>query len=68
MRKAYLTTLRINYLVEKLNNEKKYRRYSIQSLAKEIGYTNASAFTRLFKKYMNTTPFAYISSIDKNAP
>lgn len=64
--KQYLTTLRINYLVTKLNSEKKYRRYSIQSLAEEIGYTNASAFTRSFKKYMNTTPSTYINSIEKN--
>lgn len=64
--KQYLTTLRINYLVTTLNNEKKYRRYTIQSLAEEIGYTNASAFTRAFKKYMNTTPSAYINSIERN--
>jgi YesN/AraC family two-component response regulator len=65
--KQYLTTLRINYLVTKLNNEKIYRRYSIQSLAEEIGYTNASAFTRAFKKHMSTTPSAYISSIEEKA-
>ena len=63
--KQYLTKLRIDYLIFKLNNEKKYRNYSIQSLGEEIGYTNASAFTRAFKKHLKITPSEYINSIKK---
>lgn len=61
--KQYITELRINYLIEKLNNDVKYRTYTIQYLAEEIGYTNASAFTRAFKKQTGITPSEYIKSL-----
>jgi len=64
--KHYLLELRINYLTHKLATEKKYRKYTIQSLGEEIGYTNASAFTRAFKKQMRCTPSIYIKSLKKN--
>ncbi|SNR15211.1 helix-turn-helix domain-containing protein [Tenacibaculum jejuense] len=61
--KQYYSKRKIDYIVEKLNDEKIYRNYSIQALAEEVGYTNASAFTRVFKKYMNITPSAYIKNL-----
>ncbi|WP_405607227.1 helix-turn-helix domain-containing protein [Polaribacter sp. Asnod1-A03] len=64
--KQYITGLRIEYLINKLNKENKYRNYTIKSLAEEIGYTNASAFTRAFKKYKGVTPSEYIKSIQKD--
>lgn len=61
--KKYITELRIEYLIKKLKEERKFRNYTIKSLAEEIGYTNASAFTRTFKKYKGITPSEYIKSI-----
>ena len=63
--KQYYTSKKINYLVEKLKTDKKYRNYSIQALAVEIGYSNASAFTRAFKKQMDITPSAFIKSLEE---
>ena len=63
--KQYITKLRIDYLINKLNTEEQYKNYTIQYLAEEIGYTNASAFTRAFKKELGITPSEYIKSLMK---
>jgi AraC-like DNA-binding protein len=64
--KHYITGLRIEYLIKKLNEENKFRNYTIKSLAEEIGYTNASAFTRAFKKYKGITPSDFIKSLKED--
>tara|TARA_B110000902_G_C14291087_1_gene580971 strand:+ start:5430 stop:5855 length:426 start_codon:yes stop_codon:yes gene_type:complete len=61
--KQYITELRINYLIKKLQEENKFRRYTIKALGEEIGYSNASAFTRAFKKYKGVTPSEYLKSL-----
>ncbi|AZJ36168.1 AraC family transcriptional regulator [Tenacibaculum singaporense] len=62
--KQYCTKLKINYVVEKLKTDKNFRKYSIQAIAEEIGYTNASAFTRAFKKHIGITPSAFLKDIE----
>ena len=61
--KQYITKLRINYLLKELKTNKHYQNYTIEYLAKEIGYTNASAFSRAFKKEVGMTPSVYIKSL-----
>ncbi len=61
--KQYITKLRINYLLNELKTNKHYQNYTIEYLAKEIGYTNASAFSRAFKKEVGMTPSVYIKSM-----
>ncbi len=61
--KQYYTKKKIEYAVKLLNSSNIYRRFSIEGLAKEVGYTNASAFTRAFKKQMGVTPSAYIKDL-----
>ncbi|WP_428742498.1 helix-turn-helix domain-containing protein [Tenacibaculum sp.] len=64
--KQYSTKLKINFVVEKLKTDKVFRKYSIQAIAEEIGYTNASAFTRAFKKHVGVTPSAFLKDFDNN--
>tara|TARA_B100000809_G_scaffold187565_1_gene185869 strand:+ start:32584 stop:34272 length:1689 start_codon:yes stop_codon:yes gene_type:complete len=64
--KQYITELRIEYLIIKLTEERKYRNYTIKSLAEEVGYTNASAFTRAFKKYKGSTPSDFIKCLNRD--
>ena len=63
--KQYITQLRIEYLIKKLKEDNKLKNYTIKSLAEEIGYTNASAFARAFKKYKGISPSDFLKSIDK---
>ena len=64
--KQYITGLRIEYLLKTLIEENKFRNYTIKALAEEIGYTNASAFTRAFKKYKGITPSEFIKSLKED--
>ena len=60
--KQYLSELRINYVIRKLEEDKKFRFYSIEAIAHEAGYTSASSFTRAFKRIKKITPSDYLNS------
>ena len=62
--KQYIIDLRIEYLIDKIKENSDYRKYTIKYLAKEIGYTNASAFTRAFKKHQGITPSEFIKTLE----
>jgi AraC-like DNA-binding protein len=64
--KEYYTSLRIKYIINKLENDKNYRKYTIKYMGEIIGYTNASAFTRAFKNYNGITPSEFIKKLDIN--
>ncbi|NVJ89736.1 MAG: AraC family transcriptional regulator [Flavobacteriaceae bacterium] len=61
--KNYITNLRIEYLVKQLKENKTLRNYTIKALAEEIGYSNASAFSRAFKKLKGITPSDYLKAL-----
>lgn len=56
----YLNELRINYIVEELNNNEKLRKYTVAAIANEIGYNNSESFSNAFKKITGTLPSYYI--------
>ena len=62
--KLYYSSLKMDYLIKKLKEDKMYRKYTIETLGKEIGYTNPSAFTRAFKKHTGITPSTFIKSLE----
>ena len=64
--KQYIAELRINYVIERLKKDRKFTKYSIAAIADEVGYTNASSFTRVFKKQTGKTPSEFIKSIGVN--
>ncbi|KPE49131.1 helix-turn-helix domain-containing protein [Chryseobacterium indologenes] len=60
---TYINELRIFYIIDKLNNNSKYRNYKISTLAEESGFISHSAFTIVFKKVTGTSPSFYIKNI-----
>lgn len=64
--KQYYTSLRIEYLIKQFEEDKNYRKYTIEYVGQLIGYTNASAFSRAFKKYKGITPSEFIKKLEKN--
>lgn len=64
--RQYISDLRINYLIGKIHTDKKFLKYSIEAMGKEIGYSNPSAFTRAFKKAKSMTPSEYIKKHKSN--
>lgn len=60
----YLVNLRISYALKRLKNEKRFRAYSIASIADECGFKSAKSFSRAFKKNTGIYPSYYIKNID----
>lgn len=62
---TYLNDLRINYALNKLLTDKRFRSYKLSVIAEEIGYNNEQAFSLAFKKKTGTTLSIYIKEIEK---
>lgn len=62
--KTYINRLRINYIVDKLINDEKYRQYKISILADECGFSSHSKFAAVFKAVTDYSPSAYIKYLD----
>ncbi|MHA7055673.1 helix-turn-helix domain-containing protein [Aquimarina sp. M1] len=61
----YINDLRIEYVLKKLKNDKKFRSFSITSIASEIGYKSDNSFTKHFKAKTGLNPSYYIKNIEK---
>ncbi|RTZ50445.1 helix-turn-helix domain-containing protein [Chryseobacterium arthrosphaerae] len=59
-----MNRLRINYIVDKLINDEKYRQYKISILADECGFSSHSKFAAVFKAVTDYSPSAYIKYLD----
>ncbi len=59
----YINDLRIDYALKRLKNDKKFRSFSIRSIAKEIGYKSDNSFTKHFKAKTGLNPSYYIKKI-----
>ncbi|NML70588.1 helix-turn-helix domain-containing protein [Chryseobacterium sp. RP-3-3] len=62
--KTYVNRLRINYIIDKLINNEKYRQYKISILADECGFSSHSKFASVFKAVTDFSPSAYIKYLD----
>lgn len=62
--KSYVNRLRINYIVDKIINDEKYRQYKISILADECGFSSHSKFASVFKAVTDFSPSAYIKLLD----
>lgn len=62
--KSYINRLRINYIIDKLINDEKYRQYKISILADECGFSSHSKFASIFKAVTDFSPSSYIKYLD----
>ncbi|MDF2933807.1 MAG: hypothetical protein K0R36_3138 [Chryseobacterium sp.] len=62
---TYLNDLRIEYALNRLAKDKKFRSYKIPFIAEELGYNNEQAFTLAFKKRTGTPLSIYLKEIEK---
>lgn len=62
----YINDLRIDYVLERLIHDKKFRSYKLPAIAEELGYNNVQAFSLAFKKKTETTPSIYIKEIENS--
>ncbi len=59
--KRYFNARRMNMAVEKL-----YRGETIQSVAEQLNYGTAAAFSKAFKNHFGASPIKYINALKKN--
>ena len=61
----YINELRINYIIQKLNDDPLYRRYKIATLAEEAGFSSQNKFATIFKKVTTISPSSFIQYLEK---
>jgi AraC-like DNA-binding protein len=62
---AYINNLRIEYVIELLKADEKIRKYSIESIAEEVGYNNVKAFSKAFYERIGMKPSVFLRNIKK---
>ncbi|WP_299768544.1 helix-turn-helix domain-containing protein [uncultured Dokdonia sp.] len=61
---GYINDLRIEYALTKLKNDKRFRSFSIASIALEVGYKSDKSFVKHFKSKTGINPSYYIKNIE----
>jgi AraC-like DNA-binding protein len=62
----YTQELRINFVLRKLNTSPQFRNFTLQAIALEVGYKDATTFVKVFKKQTGLTPNYYIENLQRN--
>ncbi len=62
---TYISDLRIDYCVEKLKTNDKFRRLPIKGIAFEIGFNNTESFSKAFYRKTGIYPSYFIKEIEK---
>jgi len=62
----YINDLRIDYVLMKLKNDKKFRSFSIKSIATELGYKTDYSFAKHFKSKTGLYPSYYIRQMNQS--
>lgn len=61
----YISSLKINYTIHLLKTESKFRNYTNQALAEEVGFSSTHNFTNAFKKITELSPTYFIENLKK---
>lgn len=58
----YLNDLRIEYCIEQIRTNPKFRLYAVKSIAKEVGFNSVQSFSNAFHKKTGKYPSEYIKN------
>ena len=64
---AYITDLRVDYAIERLSHDRKFRSFTIGAIAQEIGFKRSESFSKAFKVKTGLYPSYFIKEIEKQA-
>jgi AraC-like DNA-binding protein len=62
----YLNDLRIAYTIKRLKENPLFRKYTIQAIAKEVGFNNTESFSKAFYKKTGIKPSFFVKQLDKS--
>ena len=63
----YIDDLRIDYIVNRLKTENKYRNYTIKALTEEAGFKSPQKFKEAFRKSTELNPVYFIRELKKQS-
>ncbi|WP_298547429.1 helix-turn-helix domain-containing protein [uncultured Aquimarina sp.] len=63
---TYINELRIEYAVEKLKTDGKFKKYSIRAIAHEAGFNSTEVFSKAFYKKNGIHPSYFIKLLEKH--
>ncbi len=61
----YINDLRIDFAIEKLKGDPKFRKYTIKAISQEAGFNTAEAFSKTFYKKVKIYPSYFIRKLEK---
>ncbi len=61
----YVNDLRVEYAVKKMKEDKKFRNYTINAIALEIGFNSTQSFSNAFHKKYGIYPSYFIKQLEK---
>ncbi len=61
----YLNSLKIDYAIERLSNDKKFRSYTIKAISEECGFNTPQSFSVAFNKKTGLFPSYFIKQLNK---
>jgi AraC-like DNA-binding protein len=62
----YISDLRIQYSIDKIKEDRKFRSYSIKAIANEVGFKSQEAFSKAFYKKTGLYPSYFIKNLQKS--
>lgn len=63
---TYINDLRIDYLVDRIQHDPVYQKYTIRAIATEGGFSNPQAFYRVFQKRTGLKPGYFIKKVKED--
>ncbi len=61
---AFVNDLRISYAMKRLQTDAIFRKYTIDAIAEESGFSNTRTFSRAFQKKTNLNPSYFIKNLN----
>ncbi len=64
----YVNNLRIDYAIEKMKNDRKFRVYTIKAISETVGFSNPVSFSQAFFKKTGIKPSYFIKKLEQTSP
>lgn len=61
----YINELRVEFAINEINNNPKFRKYTIKAIAEESGFKSGESFSKAFYKKFKIYPSYYLKQLDK---
>lgn len=62
---VYINDLRIEFAINKLENDTKFRKYTIKAIAETVGFSNPASFSQAFYKKTGIYPSFFLKELER---